>query len=83
MLPFAVSAAGLKRDEPAKAGSFSGKILEGTGRGKVLIKVLPKVLPKVLERYVALPCVTDCHRPVNKTRTFDATARVWPNIAAP
>jgi hypothetical protein len=58
-----LSAAGLcrrryKRHEPAKAGSFSCKILESTGRGKVLRKVLPKVL-KGTWRYDVLQNVTD------------------------
>lgn len=47
-----------KRHEPAKAGSFSWKILESTGRGKVLRKVLPKVL-KGTWRYDVLQNVTD------------------------
>jgi hypothetical protein len=38
------SAAGQKRDEPAKAGSFRVKFWKVLAEAKVLRKVLPKVL---------------------------------------
>src|SRR5437763_5930916 len=55
---FAVSAAGLKRDEPAKAGSFRVKFWKVLAEAKVLRKVLPKVL-KGTYRYDVLQNVTD------------------------
>src|SRR5437763_4931142 len=55
---FAVSAAGLKRDEPAKAGSFRVKFWKVLAKAKVLRKVLSKVL-KGTWRYDVLQNVTD------------------------
>jgi len=52
------SAAGLKRDEPAKAGSFRVKFWKVLAEAKVLRKVLPKVL-KGTYRYDVLQNVTD------------------------
>src|SRR5437879_6869437 len=52
------SAAGLKRHEPAKAGSFRVKFWKVLAEAKVLRKVLPKVL-KGTYRYDVLQNVTD------------------------